>query len=93
MVVLGRKHTDKTRVWDSVWDLSHSLFLHLVRYVFKGMERCDGVTILWYRELVELVKKVLCDHLVFGGSYHFPRNSRIILDNLHRYRIALSSSL
>ena len=66
MVVLGRQHTDKTSVLDSIRDPSHPLFLHLVIYVFKCMERCDGVAILWYRELVELVKKLLCGHLVFG---------------------------
>ena len=65
MVLLGRQRTDKTRVWDSVRDLSHPYFLNLVIYGFKGMECCVGVTILWYRELMELVKKVLCGHLVF----------------------------
>ena len=66
MAALGRQRTDKTRVQHSVRDPSHPLFLHLVICVFKGMERCDGVAIFWYQELVELVKKVLCGHLVFG---------------------------
>ena len=59
MVVLGRQRTNKT------WDSSHPLFLHLVIQGFKGMERCDRVAILWYRELVELVEEVLCGYLVF----------------------------
>ena len=66
MVVLGRQRTDKMRVYDGVRDSSHPLSLHLVIYVLKGMKRCDGVAILRYREVVELVKKVSCGHLVFG---------------------------
>ena len=53
-------------MYDSVRSPSRLLFLHLVIYVFKGIERSDGVAILWHRELVELVKKVLCGHLLFG---------------------------
>ena len=45
------------------------------------------------RELVELVKKVLCGHLVFGVLHFFPRNLKTSLGDLHRFRIALSSSL